>query len=77
MKLIESLQLTHLNPWLLFALSVLTSFAFSYLLYFAFSLIIRRFFRSTKTKVNKTMRTSFHVLVITSAIKIGYSIAVL
>jgi small-conductance mechanosensitive channel len=67
--------LKNMNPWLLFAFSVVASFIFSYLLYFIFSLIIRRYFNSSKNKVNRTLRTSFHILVIISSLKIGYSVA--
>ncbi|MDF2457010.1 MAG: small-conductance mechanosensitive channel [Cytophagaceae bacterium] len=74
MNLADRLQFLDLNPWLLFGLSVLASFVFSYLLYFIFSLIIRRFFKSSKSKVNKELRTSFHVLVVVAALKIGYSV---
>lgn len=75
MNLSDRLHLLTLNPWLLFGFSVLTSFVVSYLLYFIFSLIIRRYFNSSKTKVNRTLRTSFHILVVVSALKIGYAAA--
>jgi len=74
MNLIDRLTLLTMNPWLLFFSSVFASFIVSYLLYFIFSLIIRRYFNSSKTKVNRSLRVSFHVLVIVSALKIGYSV---
>jgi small-conductance mechanosensitive channel len=75
MNLIDRLLIVPMNPWLLFVLSAIASFVISYLLFFIFSLIIRRYFKSSKTKVNHTLRTSFHVLVVASALKIGYSVA--
>ncbi len=68
----DQLSILSKNPWMLFILSILASFVFSYLLYFIFSLIIRRYFKSSKTKVNYSLRASFHILVVVSALKIGY-----